>query len=63
MMEKYSDLLTLSEFAEIVRCSKNTCYGWIKSGKVRSVRIGKEHRIEKRELMKILENNRPSENK
>ncbi|HCX64177.1 MAG TPA: excisionase, partial [Eubacteriaceae bacterium] len=40
-----SDLMTVSEVAEYFRTTTTTVYRWLKQGKLKSVKIGKEWRI------------------
>ena len=56
----YDDLpLTLSvrELMPILSIGRNTAYELIRSGQIRSVRIGREIRIPKAEVLRFLKNN------
>lgn len=56
----YDDLpLTLSvrELMPILSIGRNTAYGLIRSGQIRSVRIGRKIRIPKAEVLRFLKNN------
>ena len=48
----YPDALTVGEVAEILRVSTNTVYKLIRSGQISSVKIGRENRVSKSNLMK-----------
>lgn len=56
----YDDLpLTLSvrELLPILSIGRNTAYELIRSGQIRSVRIGRKIRIPKAEVLRFLKNN------
>ena len=56
----YDDLpLTLSvrELMPILSIGRNTAYELIRSGQIRSVRIGRKIRIPKAEVLRFLKNN------
>lgn len=56
----YDDLpLTLSvrELMPILSIGRNTAYGLIRFGQIRSVRIGRKIRIPKAEVLRFLKNN------
>ena len=46
--------LTAKEFAEWLRVSRWTIYGWIAEGRIRSVKIGRLVRIPESELERII---------
>lgn len=43
-------LLTVEEAAEFMRVSKNTVYRALESGKLKSLRAGRQHRIRREDL-------------
>lgn len=49
------ELITTTELLKILKISKITLYDWIKKGKVRYIRIGKEYRFDKKELDRLLQ--------
>ena len=48
------DWLKVSQIAGELQVTGACVYGWIKEGKIRSVRLGKLHRIDREELNKFL---------
>lgn len=50
--EKY---YTLEEIAEILRVAYMTVYRWVRSGKLKAVKAGKQYRVRSTELDKFLE--------
>jgi len=47
-------LLTVAEVAEHLRITPNTVYRWLRAGKLRAIKIGKEWRIEQKDLDQFL---------
>lgn len=45
---------TVEEVAEILKLYKKTVYGYIKSGKIKAVKIGRRYRITEDELHRLL---------
>ena len=48
MLNKYNDILTVEELCEVLRIGKNTAYKLLKSGEIKSVKIGNIYKIPKR---------------
>lgn len=48
------DLLTISEATALLKCSKASIYNWVRSGKIRSWKIGNRAYYKKADLMKSL---------
>ena len=46
-LNKYHDLLTVKEVAEILRVSKDVVYGMVKKDQIKCYRFGREFRIPK----------------
>ena len=55
MLIKYRDILTVKELCDVLCVSKNTAYKLLKSGEIKSVRIGKVYKIPKKYVIKYLE--------
>lgn len=55
MLIKYRDILTVKELCDVLCVSKNTAYKLLKSGEIKSVRIGKVYKIPKKDVIKYLE--------
>lgn len=53
-LEGYGDVLTSAEVKEILKVGKTTLYGLLSDKKIRSIRIGKEYRILKSDLLLYL---------
>jgi len=49
-----SDLLTPRETARILRISYPTIHRWIKSGKLYAIRVGRQWRIRREDVERIL---------
>jgi len=47
MLEKYDDLLTVKEVAEILRVSENLVYKMIKNNELRVYRFGRDYKCPK----------------
>lgn len=47
-------MLTIKEVAKILKLHEMTVYKYIVSGKIKSIRIGKEYRIEETEIQRIM---------
>lgn len=56
MLNTYKDILTVKDLCEILGIGKNTAYRLLKSGEIKSIRIGNKYKIPKRcvkEYLKI----------
>lgn len=49
-MAKDIEVYTLKEIEELLQVTRRTIYNWIKSGKLKAFRIGKEWRVTKEAL-------------
>lgn len=62
-MEQYKELpvvLTVKELAKFLRLGLNTVYALLKTGKIKSVRVGRQYRIPREALMEYLETKKES---
>lgn len=57
MFHDFDDILTIDELAELLKIGKNTAYRLINSGQIKSIRIGRNHRIVKESVIKYILNN------
>ena len=57
MLNKYNDILTVEELCQVLRIGKNTAYKLLKSGEIKSIKIGKVYKIPKKSVRKYLEQN------
>ena len=48
------NLLKVSQIAAELQVTGACVYGWIKEGKIQSVRLGKLHRVDREELNRFL---------
>ena len=55
MLENYPDVLTSKELKEILFIGKNKLYELLSSNELKSVRVGRDWRILKSELIAFLE--------
>ena len=49
-------LYTLKEVAEILKVTKQTIYNYIKSGRIKATKYGKEYRITEKDLNTLIKN-------
>lgn len=57
MLKNYKDILSVEDLCEILSIGKNTAYRLLKSGEIKSVRIGKVYKIPKDSVTKYLRSN------
>lgn len=57
-LSNYNDVLTVKDMMEILHIGKNTAYNLIKTNQIDVLRIGKQIRIPKRNLMQYMYNER-----
>jgi putative molybdopterin biosynthesis protein len=57
MLESYNDLLTVNEVSRVMNCSEQKVRKLIKTGVLKSYRIGRQIRIKKTDLINFIENN------
>lgn len=48
-------MLSVKETADLFGVTKRTIFRWIKSGKIKSVKIGRTVRIKKSEIYRVIE--------
>lgn len=53
-MNMHQEVYTVQELAELLHIGRNAAYDLVKSGKIRSIRIGKSIRIPRSALEKFL---------
>ena len=53
--EKESDIMTVDDFMEYLSVGKTTAYKILKSGKIKTVRIGRLYRIPKKSVDEYIE--------
>ena len=56
MLEKYPDVLTPDDVIEILNIGRNKVYEMLNNGTIKSIRIGRKHRIPQKILIEYLEN-------
>lgn len=54
ILEKYSDVLLPEDVQQILHTGRNTVYGYLADGSIKSVRIGGKYRIPKLYLIEFL---------
>lgn len=54
MLETLPDVLTVEQLADVLSIGLNTAYSLVRSGRIASVRVGKQIRISKTALQKFL---------
>ncbi len=55
LFSRYPDVLTVELLANALGVGLNTAYSLVRSGKISSVRVGKQIRISKAALLKFLD--------
>ncbi len=56
ILKSYKDVLTLKEVQTILKIGRNKAYELLKNGKIKSIRIEKQYRIPKINVIKYLQN-------
>ena len=54
MFSKYPDVVSIKELTVMLNISKNTAYELLRSGKLKSIKIGKQYRIPKQFVIEYL---------
>ncbi|MGG1518753.1 helix-turn-helix domain-containing protein [Paenibacillus oryzisoli] len=54
MFHEYNDLVTVDEFAEMLRIGKNVAYKIVNLGEVKSFKIGGTHKILKESIIEYI---------
>lgn len=62
-LERYPDVLSMKQLTELLQVSKKTAYGLIQSGRIQSIKVGREHRIPKPFILNFLGIDQTEENK
>ena len=57
MLKSYKDILSVEDLCEILSIGKNTVYRLLKSGEIKSVRIGKIYKIPKKYVKEYIFSN------
>lgn len=55
-LENYPDVLTPDDVIKILQIGRNKVYELLHDGSIRSIRIGRKHRIPKKILIEFLDN-------
>lgn len=56
-------ILNVSEVARLLGIGRNSAYGFLKSGAVHAVRVGRQIRVSKAEIERFMEGTRDKQNK
>lgn len=54
ILEAYSDVLTFKEFQQVMKFGRNKCYELLNNGTIKSLKIGRDFRIPKVNVIKFL---------
>ena len=46
---------TLQETADTLKVTKKAVYNWIKAGKLKATKLGREYRIQEQEIKRVLD--------
>lgn len=52
MLSKYDDVLTFKEFQQVIKFGRNKCYELLNNGTIKSLKIGRDFRIPKINIIK-----------
>ena len=55
MLESYKDILTVKEVSELLDVTPQLTRTLIRSGKLKAIRVGREYRIPKKNMIEFLE--------
>ncbi len=53
-LAEFSDILDVDDLKAILRIGNNYAYQLLKDGRIRSIRIGQQHRIPKAEVIRFI---------
>ncbi len=56
MFEAYGDVLTVDDVAQALRIGRNSAYRLVRTGKIKSRRVGKKYRVPKAYLIEYVMN-------
>jgi len=54
MFNDFGDILTIDELMECLQIGRNTAYRLINSGEIKSVRVGRKHRIPREQITEYI---------
>jgi excisionase family DNA binding protein len=54
MFSEYNDIVTVKELAMMLKIGRNTAYELVRCGAVRSIKVGRQIRISKNDVMKYI---------
>lgn len=54
-LDKSIEVYTLEEVADIVHVTRRTIYTWVKDGKIKAFKVGRQWRVKREELDKLLD--------
>jgi len=57
MFEEYPDIITVEQLQKILKIGRNTAYKLLKNNTIKSIRIGKIHKIPKSNIIEYLQKN------
>ena len=58
MFREYPDVVGVSQLQKMLGVGRNTAYDLLKNNKIHSIRIGRVHRIPKKNVIKYLQSKR-----
>jgi len=58
MFRQFPDVVSVAQLQTMLNIGKNTAYALLKENKIKSIRIGKVHKIPKINIIKYLQDNR-----
>lgn len=58
MFDSFNDVLTVDDLCKALSLSKNSVYSLLKSGAIKSIRIGKKYLVPKLYLIDFISSNR-----
>lgn len=55
MFDNYPDVVTVDDLTKMLGIGRNTAYRLVNEGEIRSIRVGKIHKIPKRNVIEYLQ--------
>ena len=56
IFSNYPDVVSLPDLMKMLNIGRNTAYGLLQNGEVKSIKVGKQYRIPKQYIIEYLEN-------
>ncbi len=54
IFKEYPDIVSVEQLCKMLHIGKNTAYNLLKSGMINTIRVGRQYRIPKKEVIKYI---------